>query len=125
MRKVLIVDDNKVLRETLASYLESKIGGLTVLTAEDGGKAIHLLESNCVDLILTDLVMPNIDGYNVVDYAKKHCPSVPLIIMTASWSLELETLLQKRGAIRYIEKPFRPEDIDRMIIAPLLGQETA
>jgi len=125
MRTILIVDDNKTLCDTLASYLCSRVPDLTVLTAGDGEKAIHLLESNCVNMILTDLVMPNLDGYTVIDYAQKQCSSVPVIIMTASWSLELQALLQKKGRVQYIEKPFRPEDIDRMVIEPMLKQNSA
>lgn len=125
MGTILVVDDNKTLCDTLASYLCSRVPDLTVLTAGDGEKAIHLLESNCVNMILTDLIMPNLDGYIVIDYAEKKCPAVPVIIMTASWSLELQALLQKKGEVQYIEKPFRPEDIDRMIIEPLLKLKSA
>lgn len=125
MGTILVVDDNKTLCDTLASYLCSRVPDLTVLTAGDGEKAIHLLESNCVNMILTDLIMPNLDGYTVIDYAEKKCPAVPVIIMTASWSLELQALLQKKGEVQYIEKPFRLEDIDRMIIEPLLKLKSA
>jgi DNA-binding NtrC family response regulator len=123
MKNILVADDDKIFRETLASYLRSKLAKFTVLTAEDGGKAIEMLESNQVSLILTDLAMPKVDGYNVIAYVKKNHPTIPLIIMTAAWSLELQMLIQRMGIANYIEKPFHLEDIDRMVIAPLIKNE--
>ncbi|HUK99410.1 MAG TPA: response regulator [Nitrospirota bacterium] len=115
MKNILIVDDDKTFLETLTSYLGSKCANYTVLTAEDGEKAIEVLKSHAVNLILTDLMMPHADGYKVIAFVKQSVPSIPVIIMTAAWSLELESLIRKIGVVRYIEKPFHKEDVDRMI----------
>lgn len=123
MKNILIADDDKIFRETLASYLCSRLKSYTVLAVEDGEKAIEALKSNPVSLILTDLAMPKVDGYNVIAYVKKNHPTIPLIIMTAAWSLELQMLVQKMGIADYIEKPFHLEDIDRIVIEPLIKNE--
>jgi DNA-binding NtrC family response regulator len=111
MKNILIADDNLMILHSLSSFLRLTFKDYNVLMAEDGEKAIELLATNPVDLILTDLEMPKVDGYKVIEYAKKNYPSTPLIIMTGSWSLDLEQLIKKTGVMRCIEKPFRLENI--------------
>jgi DNA-binding NtrC family response regulator len=115
MEKILIIDDNQMLRNSVSSYLGFTMKEYSVLTAEDGQKGIEAIKSNPVSLILTDLEMPNMDGYQVIDYAKKHHPTVPVIIMTGSWSSDLKALVCKTGVARCLEKPFRFEDLSEMI----------
>jgi DNA-binding NtrC family response regulator len=119
MKNILVVDDNRMILGSLASHLRFRLPGYHVLTAEDGQKAIEALESNPVSLILTDLEMLNGDGYQVIKYAKKKCPSVPVIIMTGSWSLDLRMLVCKMGVVRCIEKPFRFDELDHMVLEAL------
>jgi|SRR5208283_3440149 len=120
MENILIVDDNKIFLKTLAFYLRSKLKNYNVMTAEDGEKAIKLMKSNPVSLVLTDLEMPKVDGYKVIAYAQEHDPAISVIIMTSAWSPELATLVEKKRIARYIEKPFQLEDFDRIIIEPLI-----
>jgi len=119
MKNILIVDDNRMILHSLSSFLRLTLKDFNVLTAEDGEGAIELLETNLVSLILTDLEMPKVDGYQVIEYAKKSHPSVPVIIMTGSWSLDLELLVKKTGIVRCIEKPFRYEYLLDMAIEAL------
>ena len=121
MKSILIVDDNRMILNSLSSFLRLALKEYSVLLAEDGAKAIEILESTPVSLIVTDLEMPKVDGYQVIEYAKKNCPSIPLIIMTGSWSLDLELLVSKTGVVRCIEKPFRYEKIAEMA-ADALGE---
>jgi DNA-binding NtrC family response regulator len=116
---ILIVDDNHMILKSLSSYFASKLKGYTVLTAEDGRKAIDVMKEHPMSLVLTDLEMPHVDGYQVVEYAKKHQPAVPLIIMTGSWSLDLEMLVQKMGIARCIQKPFRFDELGDLAIEAL------
>lgn len=120
MKKILIVDDNQMILDSLSSFLQFKFKEYHVLTAEDGEKAIEALKSNPVSLMLTDLEMPNVDGYEVIEYAKRNRPSVPVIIMTGSWSLDLELLVHKTGVARFIQKPFCFEEL-KHIATELLG----
>jgi DNA-binding NtrC family response regulator len=123
MKNILIVDDNRMILHSLSSFLRLELKDFNILTAEDGEGAIELLEANPVSLILTDLEMPRVDGYQVIEYAKKNHPSVPVIIMTGSWSLDLELLVKKTGIVRCIEKPFRYEYLVDMAIEAL-GENT-
>jgi len=115
LNTILVVDDDEIFRETLTSYLASKWKNYKVMAAEDGEKAIEILQANAVSLIITDLIMPYADGYKVIAFASTFKPTIPLIIMTAAWSLELASLVSKMGVVRYIEKPFHKEDIDRIV----------
>jgi len=90
-----------------------------VLTSDDGGKAIEIQVSNPVSLILTDLELPKVGGYQLIEYAKKNHPSVPVIVMTGSWSLDLESPVRKTGVVRCIEKPFRFKNRSDMAIEAL------
>jgi DNA-binding NtrC family response regulator len=119
MKNVLIVDDNRMILSSLAAHIRFRLPDYHVLTAEDGQKAIDVLDINPVSLILTDLEMPNVDGFQVIKYAKKKCPHVPIIIMTGSWSLDLRMLVSKTGVVRCIEKPFRFDELDHMLLEAL------
>ena len=90
-----------------------------MLTSDDGGKAIEVQVPNPASLILTDPEMPKVDGYQVIEYAKKNHPSVTVIIMTSSWSLDLESPVRKTGVVRCIEKPFRFKNHSDMVIEAL------
>ena len=115
MSAFLIVDDNEVLRETLASYLRSKLPNHTVLTAEDGAEAIEIMTDKPVSAVFTDLLMPNKDGYEVLSYVHNNFPSIPVVVMTSAWSSELGALVWRLGKINYLEKPFHPEDVDALV----------
>jgi len=125
MDTVLVVEDYPVLRETLVSYLRSRLKNHRVLTAEDGAQAVEILETRPISAVLTDLEMPNIDGYKVMAYVKQMRPTVPLIIMTGIWSLDLRMLVQKLGNVKYLAKPCRLEEVERLVVEPLLKKERA
>jgi|GEM_PF-2898127 len=119
MKNILIVDDNQMIRDSLFSYLSDRLKNYTVLTAEDGAQAINTLDSVPISLVVTDLEMPRIDGYGVIMHAKQHHPSVPVCIMTGSWTPDLLMLVRKLDLVPCIEKPFRFEEVEQMVIALL------
>lgn len=118
---ILIVDDNRMILNSLSAYFTFRLKDHPVLTAEDGQKAIEMMKTNPISLVLTDIEMPNVDGYQVISYAKKNHPSVPLIVMTGSWSLDLEMLVHKTGVARCIQKPFRFEELGDLAIEALVN----
>ncbi len=115
MINILIIDDNRMLRNSISDYLGFMVKDCTILTADDGQNGIELLKSNPVNLVLTDLEMPGMDGYQVIDYAKKNHPDVPVVIMTGSWSFDLSELVFKTGIVCCLEKPFRFEDLNEIV----------
>ena len=124
MRNILIADDNQMIRDALSSYLSLAFKHDTVLTAENGEKAIEIMDAVPINLVLTDLEMPKVDGYEVIMHAKKHYPSLPVCVMTGSWTSDLVTLVRKLDLAPCIEKPFRFEEVAQTV-RTLLDQDTA
>jgi len=105
MKNILIVDDEKSFLLSLTDGLSSIASDFNVLTASNGVEAIEVLESVDVDLLVTDLKMPVMDGFQLIAYiASKHL-DVPLIVITAFGTPELENKLHGMGALHYLEKP--------------------
>jgi two-component system response regulator AtoC len=115
MKNILVIDDNHAIRDSVSSYLQATRGDYAVLTAADGTKGIDMMDTHPVSLILTDIEMPETDGYQVVDYAKRNYPAVPVIVMTGSWSFDLRALVWRTGVVHCLEKPFRFEDLSAMV----------
>ncbi|MBU1233232.1 MAG: response regulator [Proteobacteria bacterium] len=105
MKKVLIVDDD-------ASFLLSLIDGFkayedkfSIATANDGLEAVEALEKQKISLVLTDLKMPRMDGFELVAHLSSNFPEIPVIVMTAFGTPEMEDNLRDMGTFQYIEKP--------------------
>jgi CheY-like chemotaxis protein len=81
MPKILIVEDNRLTRTTLGRFL--RVEGYDVEVAEDGAQAISLLEKNAFDLVLSDVIMPNVNGWDLADHLNSVFPETPIILMTA------------------------------------------
>ncbi|GAB6189155.1 response regulator [Marinitoga arctica] len=112
MRKILIIDDSKMTRSYHSSILKS--AGYEIYEAEDGAKALDILyrEGN-IDIILTDLNMPNLDGYTLIEKIREdeNYKDIPIIIVT---TLDKSTNKMKGfevGANFYIVKPSDPESL--------------
>lgn len=105
---ILIVDDNKEILEFLAEDLEDKY---TVLSATNVKAAFSLLEKHMVQLIISDIIMPDIDGYTFCTRIKKSVEysHIPFILLTAKNTLHAKIEGLEKGADAYIEKPFSPE----------------
>jgi DNA-binding NtrC family response regulator len=116
MKNILIVDDDQMLRNLLYSFFRIRFKNYHVLTAGDGERAIAILKNIPVSLIITDLSMPNVDGFEVVEYVKKNHPTVLIFIMTgAAWSMELESLMRTSGVIHLIWKPFNFDEVGQLV----------
>jgi CheY-like chemotaxis protein len=89
MKRVLIVDDEPAIRFGLSEALADERRGLAVVTASGGQEALEILESQKIDLVLTDLRMPEVDGFELLAYLRRDLPHVPVILMTAHGADEL------------------------------------
>ncbi len=110
MKTVLAVDDELSVREAYRLILSDRY---RVLLAEDGPKALSVLKENHVDLILLDMVMPNMGGLEVLDEIAKADCLVPIIVVTAIKSVSTAVNAIKHGAREYIIKPF---DVDEILL---------
>jgi len=83
MKQVLIVDDEKNLLASLREGFSDHAGEFALVTAENGAKATVILKSMPIDLVITDLRMPVMDGFELLAYMSKYHPELPTIVMTA------------------------------------------
>lgn len=111
-KTILIADDERHTREALERYFRRKY---QITLAEDGERAINLLQRNNYDLILTDLNMPGAGGMEVIDAALKKNPPPACIVFTAYGSVENAIAAIKRGATDFVTKPVNLEQLDHMI----------
>ncbi|MGA8241101.1 MAG: response regulator, partial [Desulfobacterales bacterium] len=111
METVLIVDDEKNYTRILGAVLEEE--GLEILTANSGPEALEVLEGSDVDLVLTDMKMPLMDGIQLLEKIKTRDSELPVIMMTAHGTVDKAVEAMQKGAYSYILKPF---DNDRLII---------
>ena len=111
METILIVDDEKNYPLILSSVLEDE--GFETLTANSGQAAIETLKSSAVDLVLTDMKMPVMDGIQLLEKIKDQDPDLPVIMMTAHGTVEKAVEAMQKGAYNYVLKPF---DNERLIL---------
>ncbi|MEI4801905.1 response regulator transcription factor [Bacillus sp. FJAT-51639] len=105
-KTVLLVEDERRLREIVSDYFRNE--GFEVIEAEDGKQALELFADHTVDLIILDIMLPEIDGWSVCRRVRKES-AVPIIMLTAR-SDEDDTLLGfELGADEYVTKPFSPK----------------
>ena len=104
---VLVVEDERDIRELLRRYLER--AGHSVLTSGTGAEALLLLVDSAPDLLLLDLGLPDIDGFEVLQRATEL--AIPVIALTARSSVEDRIRGLQRGADDYVTKPFSPQEV--------------
>jgi DNA-binding NtrC family response regulator len=109
MSKILIVDDNPEVLKLIENILESN--DYKVKTALSGKSAIKELESNEYDMVLTDLMMPDVDGMQVLEHAKLKTPRTMCIILTGHGTIKSSVEAIKKGAFDYITKPVSPSEL--------------
>ncbi len=108
--KILVVDDEGPIREVLQRGL-SQMGGFLVDTAKNGQEAIEKVEKETFDIVLTDLMMPEMDGMELLKMIKGTRPELPVIMMTAYGSIDNAVEAMRIGANDYITKPVDFKDL--------------
>jgi DNA-binding response OmpR family regulator/predicted regulator of Ras-like GTPase activity (Roadblock/LC7/MglB family) len=116
VKKVLIVDDEETLTWSMAKSLSRDREKYTVLIANTGNDALELLRNQAIDLAITDIRMPDINGLDLLTAIKNNYPGTKVIIMTAYGSSDIQREANKRGSLYYIEKPFEIADIRKLIL---------
>lgn len=105
---ILVVDDNEMNRDVLSRRLERQ--GYRVVTAEDGILALEAVQSDAFDLVLLDIMMPRMNGYEVLETLKSSplYKAIPVIVISAMDDLESVVKCIELGADDYLFKPFNP-----------------
>jgi len=107
--QVLIIEDEAGMRDLLQKVLGRQ--GYTVRVVAEGKDALKLLEEETFDLVLTDVVMPGVNGMDILRFVKRERPETTVIIMTAFGTIDSAVQAMKEGAYHYISKPFKMEEI--------------
>jgi CheY-like chemotaxis protein len=119
IRTVLLVDDDRemllALKEGFGRYADS----MSVLTAGDGLEALDVLKRQDISLVVTDLKMPRMDGFELLATIMGSYPDIPVIIITGYSTPEMERLARQGGAVGFIAKPFLIENLARQILTML------
>lgn len=122
MRRILIIDDEKDMCLVLKLLLEKD--GYSIITENDSRQAIqHLLKGDVIDLIISDLMMPDIDGMGILNFLKETKREIPIILITAYGSIPTAVEAMKQGAADFITKPFN-KDVIRHIVRRILHMDT-
>ena len=121
---VLIVDDSSSMRAVIKKTI--KVSGFNVgqfLTAADGRDALEVLKEEWVDLVLTDINMPNMNGMELLEEMKEDeiLKTIPVVMVTTEGSEKIMQKSMTLGANGFIKKPFKPEDI-RNALNSIMGE---
>ena len=108
---ILIVDDEPAIRDLLCEQLRSQ--GYTITTSSDGHSAMAELEQRQYDLVLLDIGLPDVDGFEVLQHLERHAPSTEVVVITGKASIESAVEALRRGAYSYLRKPFSREELLR------------
>src|SRR3984885_3736484 len=120
-KQVLIVDDEPNLRKILSAQLTRD--GYDVLTAEDGEQGLHLLREHHIDLVITDLKMPKVDGMTLLKRALEEEPELPVVLIPAHGTIDTAVEALKRGAFDFVTKPFDKDEVRQIVAKALKTRE--
>ncbi|MBS2016472.1 MAG: sigma-54-dependent Fis family transcriptional regulator [Deltaproteobacteria bacterium] len=122
-KQVLIVDDEPNLRKILAAQLSRD--GYDVMTAEDGDQGLSFLREHHIDLVITDLKMPKVDGMTLLREALRESPDLPIVMITAHGTVDTAVEALKLGAFDYLTKPFDKDEVRQIVAKALKTRELA
>jgi nitrogen regulation protein NR(I) len=120
-KQVLIVDDEPNLRKILSAQLTRD--GYDVLTAEDGEQGLAALKEHHIDLVITDLKMPKVDGMALLKRALVDEPDLPIILITAHGTIDTAVEALKAGAFDFVTKPFDKDEVRQIVSKALKTRE--
>lgn len=119
-KRVLIVDDEETLTFSLYQSFILLKNDYEVVTANSGEEALSRLEEGHFDLVITDIFMPGISGFDLLNHIKERFPETEVMVMTAYGSSEHKDEAFNKGARYYVEKPFEIKEFKKLVIE-LLG----
>lgn len=115
MKKVLIAEDDRIFSKLLATKLEKYGDQFEVLVARDGQEAVELLEKTRVSVLVTDIQMPRMDGFELLAHVNEHHPVIPCFVMTSQSQPEVKKRMP-RDLVRFFSKPFEADALARQIL---------
>ena len=122
-KQVLIVDDEPNLRKILSAQLTRD--GYDVMIAEDGEQGLSMLREHHIDMVITDLKMPKVDGMTLLKEALREDPELPVVMITAHGTVDTAVEALKSGAFDYLTKPFDKDEVRQIVAKALKTKELA
>jgi CheY-like chemotaxis protein len=120
-KSILLVDDHQSFLAVVATQLAERNNNFSILTAGNGEEALRVLESHRVGLVVTDLKMPVMNGFEFILHIKKRYPSLPVIVLSSFLYPESEPQLRALGVSGYIDKnSFSLAALENMIMSSLV-----
>lgn len=113
MPRILVVDDAQTIRESLRDLLVSS--GFDVVEAENGEQGLEMLAAHTVDLVISDLNMPGMDGVTMCGHMKEQGLKIPIFMLTTQNNPELKTKAKEFGVLAWIVKPHKDDILVRGI----------
>lgn len=118
---VLVVDDEEVIRDVCAKILESK--GYRVTTAASGREALRLVSETDFDVVVTDIMMPDMTGLELLEVIKSTNLDVSTVVITGLGTFDMATQSDRLGAREFVVKPFTPDELSRAVHKALATRE--
>ncbi len=112
MPKILIIEDERSIRNVLRNILSDEDKTYDVLDAEDGIKGLEIVKKTSLDLVLCDIKMPKMDGVEVLEEIMKYSPELPVLMISGHGDIETAVETMRKGAYDYISKP---PDLNRLL----------
>lgn len=119
MKSVLITDDEPSFLLSLQDGLKVHENKFAIVTARNGQEAIERLQQSTIDLLVTDLEMPLMNGFELLAWTSRERPQLPVIVMTAFGTPEIESQLAQYETLQYLEKPLDLKTLEDAILAGL------
>ena len=113
MKTILVVDDEKNYLVVLSAFLSEE--GYESLTVNNAQDALEIVESTDLDLVLTDMKMPSMDGIELLRRIKEKAPDLPVVMMTAYGTVEKAVEAMQLGAFNFIQKPFQNQTLKQIV----------
>jgi len=110
---ILVVDDEDIVRESLRDWLDGV--GYKVDTAESAEKALRIIKQKKIKIMIADLIMPGMNGIELMKKAREIVPTISTVIITAHGTIQTAITAIREGAYDYVEKPFCPEKVELLI----------
>lgn len=118
-KNALVVDDDRILRHLIKKKFQAHSSVFSTLLAADGQEAVQILKENTVSIVVTDLHMPQMDGFALLAHMSEKYPDIPVIVFTAYSTPQAKKRVLATGAAGFIEKPFVVEKLADNIISIL------
>ena len=124
MKNILVVDDEEAILVTMVEWFASAHpnDNYNILVADNGIEAVKSLSSYKIDLLMTDLNMPKMDGFELLAHVNNDYPIVPVIVMSAFDTPDIKNKVKNLGVLLFISKPFSTDDLDAIDFKKIFGE---